>query len=133
MANLPAMRPFRNILPVGSYTRMDEGDLREQILRLEARIDELAEAIESCRKMILVSKIAMAAGGMLIVVIVLGAVRFDPMAMIGAIAAIIGGTVLFGSNRSTSEQATAAMKAAEVQRAALIDGIGLRVVGEGSS
>jgi hypothetical protein len=50
--------------------------------------------------------------------------------MIGAIAAILGGVVVFGSNSSTSKQTTAAMKAAEIRRAELIDMVDLRTVGE---
>jgi hypothetical protein len=114
------------------WLHMDEGDLREQILRLEARIDELAKSVESCRKMILISKAVIGLGGILLLVIVLGAIRFDPMAVIGGIAAIVGGAVVFGSNKSTSEQATTAMKAAEAQRAELIGRIGLPVVGNGN-
>jgi hypothetical protein len=49
--------------------------------------------------------------------------------MVGAFAAMIGGVVLLGSNRSTLQQSTAAMQAAEAQRAALIGEIDLRVVG----
>jgi hypothetical protein len=48
--------------------------------------------------------------------------------MIGAIAIIIGGVVVFGSNSSTSKQTMVAMKAAETQRAKLIDMIDLRAV-----
>ncbi len=59
----------------------------------------------------------------------LGAIRFDPTAMIASIAAIIGGVVVFGSNSSTSKQTTAAMKVAETQRAELIDMIDLRAIG----
>jgi hypothetical protein len=47
----------------------------------------------------------------------------------GAIAIIIGGVVVFGSNSSTSKQTTAAMKAAVTERAKLIDMIDLRAVG----
>ncbi len=107
---------------------MDDGELREQILRLEARIEELAGAIESCRKIILAAKAAMVLGGLLIVGTLLGAIMFDPTVTLGAIAAIIGGIVLFGSNSSTLEQATAALKAAEAHRAELIGRIDLRVV-----
>jgi hypothetical protein len=59
----------------------------------------------------------------------LGAIGFDPTAMIGAIAAVIGGVVVFGSNSSTSKQTAAAMKAADAQRAELIGMIDLRSVG----
>ena len=34
----------------------DDGDLQKQILHLEAQIEELADVIESCRKIILISK-----------------------------------------------------------------------------
>ena len=92
---------------------------------------ELAEAIERCRKLMLFSKAAIAIGGPLIVAMAFGAIRFDPTVMIGAITAVIGGTVLLGSNSSTSQVTTAALKAAEEQRAELIGRIDLQVVGEG--
>jgi hypothetical protein len=56
----------------------DDGDLHEQILHIEAHIEKLADVIERCRKIILISKAAIAAGGSLIVAIIVGAVRFDP-------------------------------------------------------
>jgi len=51
--------------------------------------------------------------------------------MIGAIAAVIGGTVVLGSKTSTLKQITAEMKAAEVHRSELIGRMDLRVVGDG--
>jgi hypothetical protein len=107
---------------------VDDGELREQILRLEGRIEELAGAIESCRKIILAAKAAMVLGGLLLLGILAGVITSDPTVTLGAIAAIIGGIVLFGSNTSTLEQATAALKAAEADRAELIGRIDLRVV-----
>jgi hypothetical protein len=109
---------------------MDNGNLQDQILRLEAEIDELTEVMESCRKVILVSKIAISVGGIWLSAFMFGAIRFDAIAMIGAISAVIGGTVVFGSNTSTSKQATAAIKAAEARRAELIGKIDLRLIGE---
>ena len=61
----------------------------------------------------------------------LGAIRFDPTLMVGAIAATIGGVVILGSNSSTSQQTIAAMKAAETERDELIDMINPRSVGTG--
>ena len=109
---------------------MDESDPREQIARLEARIEELADMLERCRKVVLISKTAIAIGGALMVAIAAGLIRSDPVAIIGAIAAIIGGTVLLGSNSTTAEQTTSALQAAEAHRAELIDGIELTVVGD---
>jgi hypothetical protein len=113
---------------VGSADSDEADDLHEDIARLEARIEELAEAAEKCRKVILISKIAIALGAILGLLIMLGVIRIDPMAL--AIAAVIGGTVLLGSNSSTLAEMTAAMKAAETRRAELIDNLDLRVVGD---
>jgi hypothetical protein len=52
------------------------------------------------------------------------------MVMIVAIAAMLGGVVLLGSNRTTSDQAAAALEAAELRRAELIGTIDLRIVGD---
>ena len=108
----------------------DDGDLHEQILHIEAHIEELTDIIEGCRKIILISKVAIAAGGILNLAIVIGAVGFDPTVLIGAIAAVIGGTVVFGSNTSTLKQTLTDMKAAEAHRTELISRMDLKVVGD---
>jgi hypothetical protein len=102
--------------------------LRDQIAHLEVDIEQLAETLERCRKAILFSKVTVGAGGICILAYFLG-IRLDPTIVIGALAAIIGGAVGFGSNSSTSKQAMAAMKDAEALRAKLIGMIDLRAVG----
>jgi hypothetical protein len=129
--------PSNNSPPVVDLARqsrfqMDHnGDLHEQILHIEAHIEELTDIIQRCRKIIFISKAAIAAGGTLILAIIIGAVGFDPTVMIGAIAAVIGGTVIFGSNTSTLKQTMTDVKAAEAHRIELISRIDLRVVGDG--
>jgi hypothetical protein len=108
-------------------------DARDAIVRLEDLIEQHAAAIESCRKFMLASRIAIAAGAILLAALVFGVIAFSPMAMVAALAAVIGGVVLLGSNRSTLQEATAALQAAEAQRAALIGEIDLRVVGSRNS
>jgi hypothetical protein len=110
----------------------DDDDVRGEIVRLEYRIEELAGTVENCRKFMMASRIAIAAGAVLLAVLVFGLIAFSPMAMVAAFAAVIGGIVLLGSNRSTSEQANAALQTAEAQRAALIGEIDLRVVSGGN-
>jgi hypothetical protein len=107
----------------------DDGDLREEIVRLEADIEQFAETIESCRKLILIAKAAMALAAILILAALLGAITLDPAVLIGAFGVVLGGVVVFGSNASTLEQAKAATKAAELRRSELIGQIDLRVVG----
>jgi hypothetical protein len=112
---------------------MADGDPRDQIARLEADMEQLAEGLDRCRKAILLSKVAIAAGGVLLLGYFLGAIGFDPAVMIGALAAVIGGVVVLGSNTTTSKQIGAAMKAAEARRGELVDMIGLRTVGASRS
>ncbi len=109
------------------------GDPHDEIVRLEARIEALADKIESCRKFILAARIAMAAGGVVLVAMLLGAIRFDPAAMTAAVAALLGGIVVCGSNTSTANEAVSELTAAEANRAALIGMIELRVVTGGET
>jgi|SRR5712692_6939222 hypothetical protein len=108
---------------------VDDGDLREEIVRLEADIEQFAETIESCRKLILIAKGAVALAAILILAALLGAITLDPAVLIAAFGVALGGVVVFGSNTSTLEQAKAATKAAELRRSELIGKIDLRVVG----
>jgi len=110
----------------------DAGDRREQIRKLERRIEELAETIERCRKLVLMSKIAIAVGSALTLAMAFGAIWFDPTAMIAGITAVIAGAVLLGSNSSTWDEKAAALQAAEAERAGLISEIDLRLVGDGN-
>jgi hypothetical protein len=105
-----------------------DGDLHDEIVRLEEHIEELAAKIESCRKFILASRIAMGAGGIVLAAMLLGAIRFDPGAMAAAIAAVLGGIVVWGSNGSTAKEAAKQLATAEADRAALIEKIDLRVI-----
>jgi hypothetical protein len=107
---------------------MSESDPRDEIARLEAHIEALAESAERCRKIMLFSKAAIAVGGLLILAVVVGLIGFAPAVLIGAIAAVIGGIVGLGSNARTLQQIVAAMKAAETFRAELIDGITLTAI-----
>jgi hypothetical protein len=109
---------------------IDEDHPIDEISLLEARIEELAEVSERCRKAILVSRIAIAGGAALLLVTMLGLFGSSQVAAIGSIAAVLGGIVSLGSNLSTLRQTTAAIGAAETLRSNLIDGIDLRVVSD---
>ena len=70
----------------------------------------------------------MGLGGILMAAIILGVVTFDPMMMVAGLAALLGGTVVFGSNTSTANQLSEAMRSAESQRAALIGRLNICLV-----
>src|SRR2546423_922606 len=86
-----------------------EPDPRDEISHLETHIDALAQDLERCRKAIQIAKLAIAAGGLWLLVTTFGAVRFNPAATIAAITAVIGGTVIFGSTTTTSKQISSNM------------------------
>ena len=109
---------------------MTEDDSHEEITRLEAEIERLAEAAERCWKIIQVSKAIIVLGFLVLAAILFGFVRADAMPLFGSLAAIIGGIVVFGSNSSTAKQMAERIAAAEAERAALIGNIDLRLVPE---
>jgi hypothetical protein len=107
----------------------DEDNPIDEISRIEAQLEELAEVSEGCRKIILVSKAAIAGGVALLLFMMLGLFGSNQVAAIGSIAVVLGGIVSLGSNASTLQQTMAAMNAAEAHRSDLISRIDLRVVG----
>ena len=108
----------------------DEDNPIDEISRIEAQLEELAEVSERCRKIILVSKAAIAGGVALLLLAILGLFGSNQVAGIGSIAAVLGGIVSLGSNVSTLQQTMTAISAAEAFRSDLISRIDLRVVGE---
>jgi hypothetical protein len=109
---------------------MIDDDPTDEIPEIEARIEELAEIAERCRKIILASKAAIAGGVALLLIMMLGLFGPSQVAALGSIALVLGGIVSLGSNVSTLRQTEAAISAAELLRSDLIGRIDLRVVGD---
>jgi hypothetical protein len=103
-------------------------DPREEIAELEVRIEELADALERCRKFALAARIAIGLGALLLTSTLFGFLTFTPMALVGGVAALLGGIVLYGSNASTSEELTKSLRNAEARRAGLIGRLDIRLV-----
>jgi hypothetical protein len=101
---------------------------REHIADLESEIEHLSEAAERCRKVSIAAQALIAAGGLVLVVTSVGLFRLGPTALVAAIAAILGGVSLYGSNRRTKDDIMAAIKTKESQRSSVIDQLGLQPV-----
>jgi len=107
---------------------MADDATKRAITRLETRIEILAKILESCRKVMLVARVSIAAGAVWIGVTLTGLVAFSSLGLVAAVCAIIGGIVAYGSNASTARQSRAEMRAAEAERSALIDAMNLKQV-----
>jgi len=107
---------------------MDAEAARTAIEELEDEIERLSLVRERCRKISIAAKVAIAAGSVWLALTLVGLAPFVPSLFFASLAAIIGGIVLLGSNKTTWEQTEMALHKAEAARAQLISAIELRVV-----
>ena len=109
---------------------MNDELANSEIARLEERIEELRQAIARCDKIALAAKIAIAGGALWFAMALLTILAFSAAGFTGALAALLGGFVLLGSNKTTREEFETSLQAAEDRRRGLIDAMDLRVVEE---
>jgi hypothetical protein len=107
-----------------------ERKLMDEIERLELRIEELREAVERSRRLRLAGRASAVIGPAMLAGFALGLVAYTPTRMIVALALAIGGIVLTGSSRSSTEELERSLKQAEAERMAAIDALDLVQVGE---
>jgi len=108
----------------------DAHEPHSEIAALEERIEELAMRLEICRKYSGAALAAMGLGVVLLGAGLTGVIPLDAVTLLAAAAALMGGIVLAGSNRSTRHELQAELAEAEAERRALIGEIDLRVVTE---
>jgi len=105
-------------------------DLHQQIADIEAKIDDLSDAAERCRKSMVMAKVAIGSGVVLFVASLLGLIRHDPIVLVGGIAAAVAGVGVYGSSRGSLDQITEKIRNSEARRAEMIDRMDLWTVEE---
>jgi hypothetical protein len=105
----------------------------DEIERLELKIEDLREAIERSRRYALAGRASIVAGPALLVAILIGLVAFTPARVVIALALAIGGMVLSGSSRATTDELRRALARAEAARNTAIDGLDLVNPGQGTN
>jgi tetrahydromethanopterin S-methyltransferase subunit B len=117
--------------PEGSMFEADPTPA-EQIERLEAQIDELREAIQRSRRLVVAGRAGAFAGAALLVALAFGLATFTPIRMIVGISLGLGGLVLMGSSVGSTRQLELSLKRTEDERNAAIDALALVQLGDGA-
>ncbi len=118
MANLKPDNLRKRLMP----------DLHQQIVDLEADIEDLSDAAGRCQKIIAVAKASVGAGFLVLLVILTGVLRFEPMLFVFGVAAILGGIAVYGTNKSTLDEIRAGIKSREEARMKIINELELLTV-----
>lgn len=105
---------------------MDEQ--RAHITRLEEEIESLSLAAEKSRRIAFLARITMLAGSAWLIGATLGLIWSGSAATLAAFSAVLFGIVLFGTNRSSWQQISARLDAAQHRRAKLIDELDPKLV-----
>jgi hypothetical protein len=102
----------------------------DDIARIEEHIERLRDSIARCRKLALAARILIAAGAAVLVITLFALIPFNAGLAVAALAAVIGGIVLAGSNATSWRQTEAHLHNSELMRAEMIEQMELRTVAE---
>jgi hypothetical protein len=97
----------------------------DQIEQLEAKIDELREAIQRSRRLTLAGRACAGLGVALLICLMLGLATITLGRMTVGIIAALGGLVLMGSSVGSTKQLELSLKKTEDERTAAIDALEL--------
>jgi hypothetical protein len=110
---------------------MSDDDTQSRLTELEDRLENLQDAIESCRKGMLLARLAILAGSVLFVINLIGLIASPSLLLaLFAFTAIIGGIVWLGANKTSRDEALAALRAAQAEWRAETDAIEMSTIGE---
>jgi hypothetical protein len=97
----------------------------DEIEQLELQIEELREAIRRSRRLAWAGQACAIIGPALLLCLLIGLIRFTPTGMIIGIALGVGGVVLMGSSKASTEELERSLRQVEGERSAAIDALDL--------
>jgi hypothetical protein len=97
----------------------------EDIEQLERRIDELQEKIGRSRRLMLLGRVCTVLGPVLLLALLLGLLSFTPVEMVIGITFGVGGIVLMGSSKSTTDEMEESLRKTKKERSSAIDALEL--------
>ncbi|MDB5546128.1 MAG: hypothetical protein JWO64_3277 [Hyphomicrobiales bacterium] len=99
-----------------------------QIERLEIQIEELAGSIRQSQKLILIGRLSAAAGVLALVVFALSSTSLSLAWLMTAVALALGGLVLTGASKSSTDELQRALTKAQMDRTTAIDALNLKEI-----
>lgn len=102
----------------------------EQIERLETQIEELAASIRQSRKIMLAGQFCAAIGVIVLLLFALSSHFTGLMWLMAAVALTLGGLVLTGASKSSTDDLQRALNKAQIDRSLAIDRLALHDVSE---
>jgi predicted phage tail protein len=102
----------------------------DEIERLENAIEELQDAIRRSRRLILAGRWCAVVGLALLAFLILGLLDFTSILAIAGVALALGGLVLMGSSKASTDELERSLKRTEGERRAAIDALELVEVGD---
>jgi hypothetical protein len=102
-----------------------------QIERLEMQIEDLADSIRQSHKLMIVGRVSSAAGVLALILFALSSTPLSVAWLMTAIALALGGLVLIGASKSSTDELQQALTKAQMDRTAAIDALELKQI-EGS-
>ncbi len=102
-----------------------------QIERLEVQIDELTGSIRQSQKLMLGGQMSAALGVLALAVFLVSSISLSLAWFMTSVALVLGGFVLMGASKSTTDELQRALMKTQMDRTKAIDALNLKPIEEG--
>jgi hypothetical protein len=99
-----------------------------QIERLEMQIEDLSDRVRQSCKLMIVGRVASAAGVLALILFALSSTPLSVAWLMTSIALALGGLVLIGASKSSTDELQQALTKAQIERTSAIDALELKEI-----